>query len=141
MAAVAIFLIYSFTYAKEIEYVAQATEASEALETAPEAPKVVQIITTQEYEKEQHRQSVLAQLRHCESGNNDFAVGDGGASIGSYQWQKETLEHKLGRKMTYDEYYAYVTDYERIHALTYKTYFEDGETWRWKNCTLKINSI
>lgn len=125
---------YVFTYAKEIEYVLE----QEAKTEEPRIRKEVQIVTTSEFEKEENRQAFLADLRQCESQGNDHIVGDGGDSVGVYQWQKPTLEEKLGRALTYDEYYSIVTDYDRIHDLTYKTYFEDGESWRWKNCTLKI---
>ena len=125
---------YVFTYAKEIEYVLE----QEGIAEETRIPKEVKIITTSEFEKEEARQEFLADLRECESQGNDHAVGDGGDSIGAYQWQKPTLEAKLGRAVTYDEYYSIVTDYDRIHELTYDTYFKDGESWRWKNCTLKI---
>jgi len=95
----------------------------------------VRIVTTQEVEREEAKQAFLADLRHCESSGYDNAIGDGGASIGPYQWQKPTLEDKLGTTMSYNEYYAIVTNYDRIHKLTYETYFEDGEWWRWYNCT------
>lgn len=136
VAGFAILLTYTYTFAKETEYVLE--QATEEQETAAEAPKTVQIVTTTEYEAEQRRQAFLDDLRHCESTNYDHAIGDGGASVGPYQWQKETLEDKLGRSLSYDEYYAIATDYERIHDLTYKTYFEDGEAWRWYNCTIKL---
>ena len=136
IAGFAILLTYTYTYAKETEYVLESqTEAVEAPKTAP---REVKIITTTEYEAEQTKQAFLADLRQCESEGNDHAIGDGGASVGSYQWQKTTLEDKLGRVLTYNEYYAIVTDYPVIHELTYKTYFEDGERWRWYNCTIKI---
>ena len=125
---------YVFMYAKETEYVLEQKGIAEE----PRIQKEVKIITTSEFEKEETRQTFLADLRECESQGNNHAVGDGGDSIGSYQWQKATLEDKLGRALTYDEYYSIVTDYDRIHDLTYDTYFEDGESWRWKNCTLKI---
>jgi len=88
--------------------------------------------------RELERQWFLAELRKCESTMDDFKVGDGGASIGAYQWQKPTLEDILGRKMSYAEYYAIATDYEKIHPITYHTYFERKETWRWLNCRNKI---
>lgn len=127
---------YIFTYAKETEYVLEQKAFAETARIEP--AKEVKIITTSEFEKEEARQEFLADLRQCESRGDDYAIGDGGNSLGAYQWQKATLEDKLGRTLTYDEYYSYVTDYDRIHALTYKTYFKDGESWRWKNCTLKI---
>jgi len=88
--------------------------------------------------KEAHRQLFLQELYHCESTGNDHAVGDGGDSIGGYQVQETTLEDWLGRKVSYDEYYSIVTDYERIHPLVYEAYFERGESWRWKVCTKKL---
>lgn len=92
----------------------------------------------QEAKKEAHRQLFLAELYDCESTGNDHAVGDGGDSIGGYQVQETTLEDWLGRKVSYDEYYSIVTDYERIHPLVYDAYFERGESWRWKICTKKL---
>lgn len=89
--------------------------------------------------KEVDRQLFLKELRFCESTNNDFKAGDSGKSVGPYQWQKPTLEDKLGKKVSYDEYYSIVTNYELIHKITYYTYFVEGESWRWKNCTNKIN--
>ncbi len=132
IAGFAILLTYTYTYAKETEYVLEQKPIQQ------KEARVVQIITTSEYEKEKEKQAFLADLRECESSNYDHAIGDGGDSVGSYQWQKPTLEDKLGRSLTYNEYYEIVTDYERIHDLTYKTYFEDGERWRWYNCTIKI---
>lgn len=139
IAGFAILLTYTYTYAKENEYVLESqTKPAETAEIKREAPKTVQIITTTEYEAEKTKQAFLADLRECESTNYDHAIGDSGDSVGSYQWQKPTLEDKLGRKLTYNEYYDIATNYEEIHALTYKTYFEDGERWRWYNCTIKI---
>lgn len=103
-----------------------------------EIPKIVLIITTEEYNKEQERQQHLADLRTCESQNNDYIFGDSGKSVGPYQWQKATLEAKLGRPVTYDEWVSLATDYEFIHGLTYTTYYEDGEWWRWYNCSIKL---
>lgn len=120
----------------QMVYVAEAKE-----EVKPE-PQVVQIITTTEWnkiqEKETWRQEHLAKLRKCESFGDDGIIGDNGASVGPYQWQKATLEDKIGRKVTNKEWLLMVTDYEFIHELTYKTYFEDGEWWRWYNCSVKL---
>lgn len=96
------------------------------------------IITTTEYALQQQKASILDDLRQCESQYNDYAIGDGGASIGPFQWQKPTFEDKIGRKVTYEYYYDYVTDYERIYKLTEEVYFDQGETYRWTNCTNKI---
>ena len=102
----------------------------------------VMIITTSEYEKEKSKedfkQAHLAKLRQCESKGDDGIIGDAGKSVGPYQWQKATLEEKLGRKVTNKEWLQLATDYEFIHKLTYKTYFEDGEWWRWYNCSIKL---
>lgn len=87
---------------------------------------------------EENKQEFLGELRSCESSGNDFARGDSGASLGIYQWQKESLEDYLGRRITYDEYYSIATDFDKIHPITYDTYFVKGESWRWKNCTNKI---
>lgn len=122
-----------------IEYELSAQEARAAtLEKEAEAAREAYKIELEAERKEQVRQGILAELRDCESEGYDYAIGDGGDSVGPYQWQKPTLEHKLGRLLTYDEYYAIATDYDTIHELTYKTYFEDGETWRWKRCTQLI---
>lgn len=119
-----------------IQYIAIATAEEK------EVPREVQIITTTEWEKmqakEKFRQEHLAKLRYCESSNDDGAIGDAGESLGPYQWQKPTLEDKLGRKVTNKEWILLATDYEFIHELTYKTYFEDGEWWRWYNCSIKL---
>lgn len=105
-------------------------------------PRIVKIITTQEWEaqqaEEQWKQNHLAKLRKCESGGDDGIIGDAGESVGPYQWQKTTLEDKIGRKVTNKEWLMMVTDYEFIHELTYKTYFEDGEWWRWYNCSVAL---
>lgn len=123
-----------------IEYELSAQEARAATlekeaEAAREEARKAYEAELEAQRKEQRRQGILAELRNCESDGYDHAIGDGGDSVGPYQWQKPTLEHKLGRSLTYDEYYAIATDYDTIHELTYKTYFEDGETWRWKRCT------
>lgn len=94
----------------------------------------------EEKAEERRQESFLAELRVCESSFNDYAVGDNGESLGPYQWQKPTLEDKLGREVTDQEYRDIVTDYETIHELTKKTYFEDGEYWRWLNCHNKITA-
>lgn len=107
-------------------------------ETSQKQAVEVQIITTTEYQALQQKHVHLANLRTCESENYDYAVGDGGKSIGPFQWQKPTLEDKLGYQVTYQEYYDLVTDYEFIYDLTYKTYYEDGEWWRWYNCSVKL---
>lgn len=103
----------------------------------------VRIITTQEYEKQQAfenwRQDHLAKLRQCESFGDDGIIGDAGESVGPYQWQKPTLEDKLGRKITNKEWLMLATDYEFIHELTYEVYFEQGEWWRWLNCSNRFN--
>lgn len=114
----------------------QVAEASEKDEEADIRTGIEQSVAQTEKAR---RSSILAKLRLCESTNDDFAEGDGGDSIGPYQWQKPTLEDKLGRTLSYDEYYSIVTDYETIHEITEKTYFDDGESWRWKICTRKIN--
>lgn len=107
-------------------------------ETSQKQVVEVQIITTSDYEALKKKELHLANLRTCESGNNDFAVGDAGKSVGPYQWQKATLEDKLGYTVTYQEYYDLVTNYKFIYDLTYKTYYEDGEWWRWYNCSIKL---
>lgn len=89
--------------------------------------------------REQQRNEFLDKLRWCESRNKDRAVGDGGASIGPFQFQKPTLEDYLGYKVSYQEYYSIVTDIEKIRPITYDIYFNKGETWRWKICRDKIN--
>lgn len=136
VAGFAILLTYTYTYAKEIEYVLETHAVQETAKK--EEGRIVQIITTSEFKAEETKQAFLAELRTCESTNYDHAIGDSGASVGPYQWQKPTLEDKIGRSLTYNEYYEIATDYETIHDLTYKTYFEDGERWRWTNCTIKI---
>jgi len=103
-----------------------------------EEGRPVQIITTTEYALQQEKKAILADLRACESQCNDYAIGDGGASVGPFQWQQATFEDKIGRKVTYEYYYDYVTDYDRIYKLTEEVYFDQGETHRWFNCTNKI---
>ena len=121
------------------EHDVQTTTVQEGTEEKQEKqPKEVRIITTTEYVLQQQKAAILDDLRQCESNYDDYAVGDAGASIGPFQWQKATFEDKIGRKVTYEYYYDYVTDYDRIVVLTEKTYFDDGETWRWTNCTNKI---
>lgn len=93
-----------------------------------------------ELKREAHRQAYLAELRFCESSNDNDAVGDGGASNGPYQVQETTLEDWLGKKVSTAEYYSIVTDLDAIHPIVYEAYFEKGESWRWKICTKKINA-
>ena len=130
-----------YALSQESEYIYYA-EASESSPGRQNQAKIVQIITNTEYEaiqsKEAQKQAHLAKLRTCESQNDDGAIGDAGKSVGPYQWQKATLEDKLGRKVTNKEWLELATDYEFIHELTYKTYFEDGEWWRWYNCSVKL---
>lgn len=90
-------------------------------------------------ELRENRLDLLDKLLSCESGGQQFIEGDGGKSIGYYQWQHETLEDILGYKMSYEEYYSIVTDYEQIHKITYMTIFQKDESWRWRNCWNKIN--
>ena len=90
-------------------------------------------------ELRENRLDLLDKLLSCESGGQQFIEGDGGKSIGYYQWQHGTLEDILGYKMSYEEYYSIVTDYEQIHKITYMTIFQKDESWRWRNCWNKIN--
>lgn len=135
IGAAAILLTFTYTYAKETEYVL-ATHQIQERET--EERKVVQIITETEWRLEQEKAAILADIRHCESRGNNHAIGDGGASVGPFQWQKATFEDKIGKSVTYEYYYDYVTDYDRIYKLTEEVYFDQGETWRWFNCTNNI---
>lgn len=144
--SLALLVIFANIVTMELFLVASEVNSYEEIpqiqaESSQKRARIVQIITTEEYEAEQQKHAHLANLRTCESQNNDFAVGDGGKSIGPFQWQKPTLEDKLGRAVSYDEYYALVTDYEFIYDLTYKTYYEDGEWWRWYNCSVKLGYI
>lgn len=131
--------IYALSLESQQMYIA---EASETTQNEPKQPRIVQIMSSKEYDaieaKESRRQAHLAKLRQCESFGDDGIIGDQGASVGPYQWQKATLEDKLGRKVTNKEWLLLATDYEFIHDLTYKTYFEDGEWWRWYNCSVKL---
>ena len=136
--AVAILLTFTYTYAKETEYVLATHQIQEGTTDERQEGQVVQIITTEEWEIEQQRAAILADLRHCESRGNNHAIGDGGASVGPFQWQKATFEDKIGKLVTYEYYYDYVTDYDRIYKLTEEVYFDQGETWRWFNCTNNI---
>lgn len=130
-----------FALSQESHYFYEA-EASESIPSRQNQAVEVQIITTTEYQaikdKEDYRQAHLAKLRRCESFGDDGIIGDSGESVGPYQWQKATLEDKLGRKVTNKEWLMLATDYEFIHDLTYKTYFEDGEWWRWYNCSVEL---
>jgi len=127
---------------EQLQHEISATKARAAtLEEETEAAKQAKIIEIETVQEERRRQLFLSELRHCESEGDDFAVGDGGDSVGPYQWQKETLEDKLGRKVSREEYISIVTDIDTIHDLTYKTYFEDGEWWRWENCSYKLNHV
>jgi hypothetical protein len=114
------------------------TKIEETRSEEKQEGRTAQIITTTEYALQQQKAAILADLRACESEGNDYAIGDGGASVGPFQWQKSTFEDKIGRKVTYEYYYDYVTDYERIYKLTEEVYFDQGETHRWFNCTNKI---
>lgn len=141
IAGFAIFLIYSFTYAEEIKYVATQSEVEEARIEEKEEGEEIQIITTAEFAVQEEKREILAELRECESNGYNRASGDGGASNGPFQWQKPTFEDKIGRKVSYSYYYEYVTDYERIYKLTEETFFDDGEWWRWTNCSYKIGYV
>lgn len=139
IGAAAILLTFTYTFAKETEYVLATNKIQEATaDQRKEERQVVQIITTTEWELEQQKAAILAEIRHCESRGNNHAIGDDGASVGPFQWQKATFEDKIGKLVTYEYYYDYVTDYDRIYKLTEEVYFEQGETWRWTNCTNNI---
>ena len=144
LIALAAMAIIAGTVSYTISQEKMLTEQFASLETKiTKEPREVRIITTQEFEsqqvKENWRQEHLAKLRQCESFGDDGIIGDQGDSVGPYQWQKPTLEDKLGRKITNKEWLLMATDYEFIHELTYQTYFEDGEWWRWKNCSARFN--
>jgi hypothetical protein len=98
----------------------------------------IQIITTSEYNAEKARKQVILDLMQCESSGKTHAVGDNGDSIGYFQWQKPTFDEKIGYETTYQFYYDYVTDYDKISKLTYEVFFDQGEWWRWENCSYKI---
>tara|TARA_R110000851_G_scaffold82401_1_gene180638 strand:+ start:605 stop:1090 length:486 start_codon:yes stop_codon:yes gene_type:complete len=119
----------------------QTTSQEETRIEEKQEGRPARIITTTEYDAQQAKAAILADLRHCESSNYDYAVGDGGASIGPFQWQKATFEDKIGHKVTYEYYYDYVTDYERIYKLTKEVFFEQDEWWRWENCSYKIGYV
>lgn len=124
-------LVISFLYATE----AEGRDAEE-----PFIAPVASATEIRARRVEADRQFFLGELHYCESLGDDFAVGDGGDSNGGYQVQKGTLEDWLGRKISYDEYYSIVTDYATIHPLVYDAYFVRGESWRWVNCTKKLNA-
>lgn len=134
----AILLTFTYTYAKETEYVLATHKIQEGTSAERKEGKVVQIVTETEWRLEQEKKAILANIRHCESRGNNHAIGDGGASVGPFQWQKATFEDKIGKLVTYEYYYDYVTDYDRIYKLTEEVYFEQGETYRWYNCTNNI---
>lgn len=98
----------------------------------------IQIITTTEHNAKMARKQVILDLMECESDGKTHAVGDNGDSIGYFQWQKPTFDEKIGYKTTYQFYYNYVTDYDKISKLTYEVFFEQDEWWRWYNCSYKI---
>jgi hypothetical protein len=135
VVAFTVFINNALAFEHELE---QTTIEEEARSEEKQEGRPARIITTTEHALEQQKAAILDDLRACESQYNDSAVGDSGASIGPFQWQKATFEDKIGHKVTFDYYYDYVTDYERIVVLTEEVYFEQGETWRWKNCTNKI---
>lgn len=139
LALIAGFTIF-INHATANEYVLESNEVQETTEEVKEA-KEVQIITTSEHALQQQKRAILADLRACESEGNNYAIGDGGASVGPFQWQKATFEDKIGRQVTYEYYYDYVTDYERIYKLTEEVYFDQGEWWRWENCSYKIGYV
>ena len=141
IAAMAIFATYTYVCAQEIKYVATQSEVEEARSEEKEARKEVQIITTAEFAVQEEKRAILAELRECESNGYNLASGDNGASNGPFQWQKPTFEDKIGREVSYSYYYEYVTDYERIYKLTEETFFDDGEWWRWENCSYKIGYV
>jgi len=116
----------------------------EAYQTDPETSQnqdlgqVVQIITTTEHNAEMARKQTILDLMGCESTGKKHAVGDNGDSIGYFQWQKPTFDEKIGYETTYQYYYDYVTNYDKISKLTYEVFFEQDEWWRWENCSYKI---
>ena len=137
----AIVTIYLFTSIKEHEMLilAEIAEASTSQEVQNQpVPREVRIVTTTQYEAEKTRQDWLDKLEICESEQNLYAIGDSGASVGPFQWQKPTFEEKIGKSVTYNEYYNFVTNYDKIRALTYEVFFEQDEWWRWENCSYKI---
>lgn len=130
---------YLYTCILEQEYIDMHTATAYAMEEV-EQPKVIQIITTAEHNKEQEKEVILDKLYKCESMGHATIVGDGGDSLGWYQWQKESLEEVMQQELTDAEYHAIATDFEQSRKWTKYAYFELGQTWRWKICTYKINN-
>jgi hypothetical protein len=130
--------IYLYTCVLEQEYIDMHTEVAYAAEEVE--PKVIQIITTTEYNKEQNKEVILDKLYKCESMGHATIVGDGGDSLGWYQWQKESLEEVMQQELTDAEYHAIATSFEQSRKWAEYAYFELGQTWRWKTCTYKINN-
>jgi hypothetical protein len=134
---VGVYLVTSILNDTQIVHT-QIVEASEPIEIAK--PKVVQIITDTEYKKQQEPEIFLDKLYICESRGEQYAVGDGGDSLGWYQWQYESLQDVMGQKITVEEYHRIAYNFEESRRWAKKAIFEDGQWWRWFNCTNKINN-